>query len=568
MKYNYFLLLYFLFLGNCMHSQIAFEDQSITLGVDVTVGDTFLGNGVSFYDFDNDGWDDLTITSSNNDAVRFFKNINGTFVEQYFVGLIFNYETKSVTWIDYDNDGDNDLFVTSVVLGNKLLENLGNMTFQDITSSSGISQSNLYTYGASWGDYDNNGYLDVFLSNRTSIVSNKLYKNNGDGTFTDVTLQAGIDLNPSFSFCSAFLDINNDGYQDIYVSNDKLSFENKLYKNNGDGTFADISGSSGTNILIDAMSVTVGDYNSDGFFDIYVTNNPEGNFLLRNNGDETFTNVAGSAGTTFNSIGWGASFFDADNDMDLDLYVSGQLDGSVPSLLSAAFYESNNGNNFTVNNSYFPGDNRSSHSNAIGDINNDGLIDVVVINNDDLIFLWKNVSPNPLNWIKLKLLGTESNKNAVGAKIEISINNEKQYRYTFCGQGYLAQYGSKVHFGVGTNTVIDYIKINWPSGIEETYFNVPANQTMNIIEGDGTLNIGDISSNKSYIYPNPVGDILRINSDRTINRIKVINTLGQDVLVVNLIENSCLDVSSLHAGHYIILLESDRGISNHKLIKY
>ncbi|SDS53516.1 Por secretion system C-terminal sorting domain-containing protein [Formosa sp. Hel1_31_208] len=568
MKYNYFLLLCFLFLGNDVYSQIVFEDQATILGANITTGLTFLGNGLSFYDFDNDGWDDLTITTGSGDDVRFLKNSNGIFVEQNFSGLSFNYETKSVTWVDFDNDGDNDLFVTSTTVGNKLLENTGSMTFQDITATSGITINNLYTYGASWGDYNNDGFLDVFLSNRTSIVTNKLYKNDGDGTFTDVTLQSGIDLNPAFSFCSAFLDINNDGYQDIYVSNDKLSYENKLYKNNGDGTFSDISVSSGTNVLIDAMSVTVGDYNADGFFDIYVTNNPGGNVLLRNNGDETFTNVAGATGTSFDSIGWGASFFDADNDMDLDLYVSGQLDGSVPSLLSAAFYENDTNSSFVLNNSSFPGDNRSSYSNATGDINNDGLIDLVVSNNDnDDIFLWKNMSSNSLNWIKLKLIGTQSNRNAIGAKIEISINDNKQYRYTFCGEGYMAQSSNSVHFGLGTHTVIDYIKINWPSGVEEIFYNIQSNQTLNIVEGDNTLNSVDVAINTNVIYPNPVLDKLYIKTLKEIDQIVVMNALGQRLIYKPHLYDDQLDVSKLNAGQYVVSFRIENTTIRRKFIK-
>lgn len=568
MKHYYLLLLYYLVLSNYMHSQIAFEDQSAALGVDVTLGDTFLGNGVSFYDFDDDGWDDLTITSSENDAVRFFKNNNGTFDEQFYPGLSFNYETKSVTWIDYDNDGDNDFFVTSAIVGNKLMENTGNMTFIDVTSISGITPTNLTTYGASWGDFDNDGFLDLFISNRTDTVSNLLYKNNGNGTFTDVSLQAGIDTNPLLSFCSAFLDINNDGYQDIYVINDKTDGENKLYKNNSDGTFTDISEDSGTNISIDAMSATVGDYNSDGFFDIYVTNNPSGNYLLRNNGDETFTNIAEDTGTEFNSFGWGAAFFDADNDMDLDLYVSGQFDGSIPQLLSAAFYENNNDDTFTLNNSYFPGDDKSSYSNAIGDINNDGLVDLVVVNNDDSLFLWKNVSTNPLNWIKIKLTATLSNKNAVGARIEISTNGQEQYRYTFCGQGYLAQYGKNVHFGVGANTEIDYVKIYWPSGIVNTFFNVSANQTIHITEGDNTLNNDVSNTNKSVSYPNPVKDVLYIKSVRIANEITVRNILSQEIIKTspNSQENA-IDIRGLSQGTYFAQLLFEDGYETLKIIK-
>ncbi len=555
-------------LASYAYSQIAFEDQSIALGVDIALGNTFLGNGVSFCDFDNDGWDDLTITSSATDTVRFFKNMNGTFQEQTYSGLTFNYETKSVTWVDFDNDGDNDLFVTSAVAGNKLMENIGNMTFQNITAGSGISTSNLYTYGASWGDYNNDGFLDVFLSNRTTIVSNKLYRNNGNGTFNDVTLLSGIDVTPLFSFCSAFVDINNDGHQDLYVINDKVDAPNKLYKNNSDGTFTDISESSGTNIYIDAMSATIGDYNSDGFFDIYVTNNPSGNYFFRNNGDETFTNIAGTTGTTFDSFAWGAAFFDAENDMDLDIYVSGQFDGSDPNLLSAAFYQNNNNDAFTLNTNYFPGDTRESYANAIGDIDNDGLLDVVVINNDDNLFLWKNITANPLNWITFSLTSTLSNKNAIGAKIEISANNQKQYRYTLCGEGYMAQYGSKIHFGVGTNTVLDYVKVNWPSGIEDVIYNVPVNQNLNITEGENTLGTENNSFSKFQVYPNPVETTLHIKSNTTVSEIELINMQGQQIFKAQPNSlTSTFDLKWLSQGIYFVRISNGKTFETVKISK-
>jgi len=568
MKHNYFMLLVFMFLNLGIYSQIAFQDQAISLGVNLTSGNTFLGNGLSFFDFDNDGWDDLTITTSATDNVRFLKNINGSFVEQTFSGLSFNYETKSVTWVDYDNDGDNDLFVTSATVGNKLLENLGNMTFQDITLASGIVTSNVFTYGASWGDFNNDSFLDVFLNNRTSDLTNMLYENNGDGTFTDVTIQAGIDLNPAFSLCSAFLDINNDGFQDLYVSNDKTDYANKMYKNNGDGTFLDISESSGTNIFIDAMSVTVGDYNSDGFFDIYVTNNPSGNYLFKNNGNETFTNVAGFTGTRFNSIGWGASFLDADNDRDIDLYVSGQLDGSNSGLLSAAYYENIGSTSFVLKNSCFPNDNRSSYSNAFGDINNDGFMDLAVSNNNnENVFLWKNVSVNSFNWIKLKLIGTQSNINAIGTRIEISVNGAKQYRYTFCGDGYLSQSSKSIHFGSGNETVIDYIKINWPSGIEEVFYDVATNQILTLVEDDDTLQVDEVSNQETYLFPNPVQNDLHIKSIKKITNIIVMNMLGQILIKNSFLINNQLNISALASGHYILSFTAENSILKKKFIK-
>ncbi|MCD2259267.1 FG-GAP-like repeat-containing protein [Psychroserpens luteolus] len=553
MRKVYYSFLFCFFSLFSLYSQIQFGNVANDLGVAISPGLTSYGNGISFFDYNNDGWDDITISTADNNELRFFKNIYGVFVEQDFNLSYINYQTRCVVWVDFDNDGDNDLFVTSDTNGNKLLKNQGNMIFEDISATSGMVTGNVYTFGASWGDYDNDGYLDVFLSNRTSIFSNILYKNNGDGTFTDVTIQAGINSSPVFSFCSAFLDINNDGHQDIYVSNDKFSFENKLYKNNGDGTFSDISVSSGTNIAIDAMSTTVGDYNKDGYFDIYITNSPTGNYLLKNNGDETFQNVAVPTGTSFDSIGWGAVFFEADNDSDLDLYVSGQLNGSQVGLLSAAFYENNNNNTFTLNNSCFPGDNGTSYSNAVGDIDNDGLLDIVVSNDGQDIFLWKNMTLNSLHWIKLKLEGTQSNKNAIGARVEISVNGEKQYGYKLCGEGYLGQNSNMMHFGLDDNVLIDYIKIFWPSGLEETYFNIQSNQMLTLLEGSA-LGIDENAIDYGLtVSPNPVTNLLKLESTEVIDTIEVFTVLGQRIVSIDgqhAIQN--IDMSNLQSGTYIL----------------
>ena len=236
--------------------------------------------------------------------------MGGSF-ERVDLGINDTFETKQVLWVDYDNDGDKDFFASSITGLNRLYANNGDMTFTDVSGPSSLFTKNLYSYGASFGDIDNDGDLDVFISNRDVITKdqrNYLYLNNG-GTFTDITQNAGLLMENELSFCAAFFDYDNDGYQDIYVSNDKYTKANRLYRNKGDLTFEDVSETSGAGISIDAMSTTIGDYNDDGWFDIYVTNTTGGNYHLRNNGDGTFTDVAMQLGTKFNSIAWGRPFF-------------------------------------------------------------------------------------------------------------------------------------------------------------------------------------------------------------------------------------------------------------------
>lgn len=559
-------IIYSLTILMCSHSLVVnaqpfFEDQSTQLGIDEACGDVNLGTGVSFYDFDQDGWDDITLATDSDQQVRFFKNVNGVFVEQVLNITSTLYQSKMVNWVDFDNDGDKDLFVTSDTSGNRLFENTGNLNFQDITLSAGLPTANLKTFGATWGDYNNDGHLDVFICNRdaTYTIPNYLYKNNGDGTFTDVSIAAGILSSSDLSFCAAFFDYNNDGWQDIYIANDKYGFENIFYENNGDGTFSEVGFATGTNLSVDAMSVTVGDYNGDGWFDLYVTNSIEGNFFLKNNANGTFVNVANTNGTSFDSIGWGAVFLDADNDRELDLYVSGAPDGSLPQYISAAFYwNTGNGTYQIPATSGFSGDTRESYSNAIGDVDNDGYPEIAVTNvNDDDLFLWKNETSSTNNWLKVKLEGTVSNRDGIGSVIEISVNTKRQYRYTVCGEGYLGQNSGTEIFGLGTNTNVDYVKVTWLSGIEDIFYNVQANQVLEITEGI-TLSDNDHQAPVFSVYPNPADEVVFIKATEPITSVQVFNSLGQEV-IHKLSESNHLDikVSDLQSGVYFVKVKNN-----------
>jgi len=229
LKFNYFTLKYgitlvFLMLMLfCSYAQVSFIENSISHGINVSYGASTFGGGVSFVDFDNDGWDDISFTSESGEDLIFFKNTNGSFSRVFFPGVTNTQESKQITWIDYDNDGDKDLFVTSIIGSNKFYRNDGNMSFTDISSSIGFFQNDLFTYGASFADIDNDGDLDAFLSNRDGVHENQrnyLYRND-NGVYVDITQTAGISMNKHLSFCSIFFDYDNDGDQDIYISNDK-----------------------------------------------------------------------------------------------------------------------------------------------------------------------------------------------------------------------------------------------------------------------------------------------------------------------------------------------------------
>jgi hypothetical protein len=555
-------------------AQIKFQDQATPLGIGFGTGNTYLGSGVSFYDYNNDGWDDITINTEDGVTMKFFKNNNGIFSLDPIALPDVLYQTKQMNWVDFDNDGDKDIFVTSDVNYNKLFENDGSFNFTDITSAAGFPLVNMFTYGSSWGDINNDGFLDVFISNRdgTYTYTNKLYQNNGDGTFTDVTVLAGVDES-RLSFCSAFFDYNNDGWQDIYVSNDKYTTANLLYENNGDGTFTDMSQASETDLVLDAMTTTIGDFNNDGWFDIYVTNTQAGNALLRNNGDGTFTDIASSSGTSFNSFAWGAVFLDADNDKDLDLYVSGAFDFEIPCCLPAAFYENLEDETFMMSSSNgFTGDLRESYSNAIGDVDNDGLPDIVVTNNDhEDMFLWRNLTTTNNNYLKVKLEGTGSNRDGIGSRIEISVNGEKQYRYTLCGEGYLAQSSNSEFFGVGTATTIDYVKVTWLSGIEDILYNVSVNQTLSILEGSETLSVNMASEQSQLlVYPTIFENHVYLEgSNNEIGEISIYDMLGKQIYQEGMkhLYSKKLNLSELTSGVYFLQRDSQNGSQIFKIIK-
>ena len=566
-------ILFFISLFTCLETfgQILFKEDATLFGIGVTCGTTYLGNGISFVDYDDDGWDDISITTANGLQPQFYKNNSGTFTADFLNLPNLNYQTKQINWVDFDNDGDKDLFITSDTNGNRLLENDGSFNFSDITISAGLPNANMFTFGSSWGDINNDGYLDIYVSNRdiTGVNSNKLYKNNGNATFSDISISAGVDL-VSLSFCSAFLDYNNDGYQDIYISNDKTYTTNVLYKNNGDETFDDVSQISETDIAIDAMSVTVEDFNSDGWVDMYITNGPQGNVFLKNNGDGTFVDIAETSGTLFNSLGWGASFLDAENDGDIDLYVSGEVNGSNPSYISAAFYENLGNEIFNIpSDAGFDGDTGSSLSNAIGDIDNDGFPEIVVSNNNNEdIFLWHNITISDNNWLKVKLEGTISNRDGIGSVMEIFSNGNKQYRHVLLGEGYLSQNSNTEIFGLGGQTSVDYLKVTWLSGIVDYFYNVSANQLIEVTEGTGTLSISPNAPDSVQLFPNPVEDMLYIHATHRIEAYQVFDVLGKTVLQGRGNNNiNYIDFSDLPKGVYIAKLSINDNFLMRKIIK-
>ncbi len=557
-------------------AQISFTESAASLGVVANYGTIpgGFGGGISFCDFDGDGWDDLTISTATSIPLRFYKNNSGTFSEVTLGGItVPSRETRQIIWVDYDNDGDKDLFISTKDDSNKLYQNNGSFSFTDVTVSAGFDIAVRFTYGCSWGDYNNDGFLDVFLTFRDPDETNpnKLYKNNGDGTFSDVSISAGISNGSFLSFCAAFFDYDNDGWQDIYIANDKTDKKNIMYHNNGNGTFTDTSISTNTDLGIDAMSTTICDYDNDGFLDIYVTNTFMGNKFLKNNGDGTFSDIAESNGTLMETFAWGSVFLDADNDMDTDLYVSGMLTSSNP--LPSAFYENDGNGMFAIPTSAgFQNDDAVSFSNAIGDIDNDGYPDITVLNfSPRNNFLFKNNS-SANNYLKVKLEGTTSNKDGIGSWIQAYVNGVPQNRYTLAGEGYAAQNSNYEFFGLGSETIVEMLKVTWLSGTVDIFHNVAVNQSLTIIEGS-SLGVNEFNiANLIDVYPNPSNNGLFMLNTSQLDRSKeyeilVFDPLGKLLLErkVNFVDD-LVNLEGYSKGIYFMQINSKEKSATKKLI--
>ena len=481
----------------------AFTDVAPLYAIYETYGIAEFGGGLSFCDFNGDGWDDLTFCTQQGDSLHFYVNQNGTFTKIPALVDITD-ETKQAIWVDYDNDGDKDLYVTSNGGINRLYNNTGNLNMVDTTFGSGLPGMSAFTFGAAFGDYNNDGWLDLYVLNRhfTGFFTNYLYQNDGTGGFVDVTLATNTADSIRPSFCAVFFDYNLDGYQDIYIAQDKYNYANTLLKNLGTDSFAHVAAATNSDVSIDAMNAGGADYDYDGYYDLYVTNTTGGNVLLKNDGGSGFLDYTDTAGVALYEVSWAANFFDYDNDKDLDLYVNCMAE-SIPN----AFYVNQGDNTYTLplqNSGGLEGDDLNlSFSSAIGDYNKDGRLDIAVSNaGTDTFRLWKNENITSSHYIKIHLEGTQSNRDGIGSWLYVYVDSMRLVRYTHCGEAYLTQNSSYHHFGLGPNLTIDSVKVKWLSGIEDVLYGIAADTTIEIIENStnaltndcDTLSL-DISSN-------------------------------------------------------------------------
>ncbi len=506
-----------------------------------------MSGGVGLIDCDNDG--KLDIITVNGSTVQRYRQGGDLMIALYHQDadstihdIKFTDITKSagltrkgwgmgVAVADYDNDGLQDIYVTGYG-GNALYHNLGNCKFEDITDKAGVGAGGFST-GAAWADYDRDGRVDLFVSRYVHVdidnlpqfgndprfcrfkgvlvqcgpwglpgESDLLFHNKGDGTFEEVSKKAGVDdPHHYYGLGATWGDYDNDGWPDLYVAND--AGPNFLYHNKHDGTFEDVGLLAGVALSGDgmeqgSMGVDWGDYLHEGRLSMVVTNFVEqGSTLYHNLDKQTFADVSVRAKLnkpTYPYVSWGTAFFDMDNDGWLDLFIANghvypQVDtipGGTPYREPMLLFRNHHDGTFDdVSQALAAMPPQSRRGAAFGDINNDGNVDIVVLNVGEPPSLLLNHNESANHRVLFKLVGTKSNKAAIGARITVKAGPLVQFSEVRGGSGYLSQNDLRVHFGLAANGKMNEVSIRWPNGETETLRDVPADFIYTLVEGGG-----------------------------------------------------------------------------------
>ncbi|MFB3786496.1 MAG: CRTAC1 family protein [bacterium] len=409
---------------------------------------------------------------------------------------------------DYDNDGDADLFVTNYGR-NILYRNNGNGTFTDVTKEAGL-ESGLWGIGCTFLDYDNDSFLDLYVGHYLQYDPNykyyyaadafpgplaypgqpdTLYHNRGDGTFEDVTQKAGVFNPEGRAMGVSSCDFDNDGDMDIFVANDAM--ENYMYQNNGDGTFTDIALTAGTAFsqngeATSAMGPEFGDFNSDGWIDLLVPDMGYG-CLYMNTGKGFFEEMSaqmGLASVLGQYTSWSGNFFDFDHDGFLDILI---VNGDAHHLEAedAVMFWNDQGQRFIdISDQCGPDFQQKyvSRGSAVGDYDNDGDQDALILNLNSRPCLLRNEGGNRNHWLMIHAVGTKSNRDAIGARVWVTSEGRTQMRDITSSSGYLSQSDYRVHFGLRRQEKVEEVKIRWPGGVTQVLKDVPANQVLTLTE--------------------------------------------------------------------------------------
>jgi hypothetical protein len=501
-----------------------------------------MGSGAGWIDYDQDGLMDLYFAqTAATDIYKpphplrstlYHNNGDGTFTdvtEKAGVGAEGLY-AQGVAVGDYDNDGYPDLYVTGY--GRAILyHNNGNGTFTDVTAKAGVADLDQWSTSAGWFDYDKDGYLDLLVCNyiEWSPKNNlwcgehrpgyraychpdnyrglklKLYHNNRDGTFTDASEKSGVGVPEAKGMGVVLTDLNNDGWPDIFIAND--TWPNFLFVNNKDGTFKDVSFSSGVAASEDGkyeagMGADAADVDGDGWEDLYVTHlDFELNRLYRNNHDETFDDATYSSGIGNKAIflsGVSMKFMDYDNDGWMDIFqTNGAMLDNIQMYHSEVTYAEpklmfrnlGKGKFEKVSELLGPDFMRPTAGRgcAVADFDNDGDLDIAVVNRGDYPELLRNDGGNANNWLEVMLVGVKSNRDGVGAALKLTSEGFTEYKQRKGGMSYMSAHDPRVHFGLGQRKTIESLEITWPGGAVDKLTSVPINQIITVKEGVGII---------------------------------------------------------------------------------
>ncbi|OUR99370.1 hypothetical protein A9Q86_12420 [Flavobacteriales bacterium 33_180_T64] len=533
------LLLLFLIAVPNVNAQV-FEQGQVASGLGILENN----NGVAVADYDNDLDLDIFVVALAQDedgdettqSKLFRNNNNGTFTDVTAeVGLTnllpFNslledfYGLKGykhgVSWGDYNNDGFPDILFTHAQKLQLFINQNG--IFTEVTEGVGLEvDSQCRHTGSTWFDYNNDGLLDIYVNDWDECDTNSLYLNNGNGTFANVTVEANMqDTQGLASYTAVPFDINNDGWMDLYVSND-FDEPNSLFVNQNGTSFNDQAETFGLDNMIDDMGITFGDFNLDGAFDVFITGIDE-NSLLVNDGTNNFTNATVANNITETGWAWGTRFADFDLDGDEDLIIVNGFEFEDRSTESNVYYRNLTSEGLTG----FEDASEELSFNALTvsveavdwDYDNDGDLDVYVTNADQQSIFYENKLLNfdessSLHWFKVMLQGTVSNRDAIGTILTLTTNSGTFKRY-YTGVGFLSQSLQAVHFGLNQETQIQELVIQWPSGLVETFLNLNADTTIKVIENEGLEVLDIIPSQKIYGCLDPFS--CTYNSEATID---------------------------------------------------
>jgi hypothetical protein len=496
------------------------------------------GAGCAFLDYDNDGWMDIYLVNSG--KCDFFtpspplrnalyrNNRDGTFTDvTEKAGVAAGGFGQGVAVGDYDRDGFPDIYVTQY--GRSVLyHNNGDGTFADVTEKAGVAAPG-WASSAVWFDYDHDGLLDLFVCQFVDFSKEKnkpcgvhedgkrhycipqiyqpmpnwLFHNNGDGTFTDVSKSSGIATHLGKAWGVVASDVNNDGWMDLFVTNDTTA--NFLFVNNGNGKFTETGTEAGVAYSANGrprsgMGVDAADYNEDGWQDLFVANLDREDFAIyQNNHDGTFDDQAvltGIAKATKFMSGWGLKFFDYDNDGNLDLFLAnGNPDDLIASLHGEVTYEEplmlfhNNGRTFddiSAQSGPLFSTPMSSRGLALGDFDNDGAVDVLISINNGAPLLLRNNAARHNHWLGLRLCGKKSNPDAIGATITYQAGDLKRSRMKVGGGSYLSSHDPRVVLGLEKHEIIDWVEVKWPlpGGSTQRFKDLPVDRYITLVEGD------------------------------------------------------------------------------------